>query len=557
MTTQLSVDQTLRLTQRELVQFVQQNITHEDGTWNVSNIVDWEDVSQAKRDLLAAKLLPAVQKTTEPSVNATDLAALSSTVESPENAIQEYETKCYQALLDDGCRPLFLISLLLQVSTNADAYYDLLRPWTRYPVVSKSDNPRTSRSKKHKLPTDENTREPQLKIETKVAGETDGPETRSRKRRKAIHKQHGSEDPSSVLELSLGITAVSVQVSSTVASNSRPRRQAKRISRGTVAELEIKGLRFTVGMYGIQAISILYRNGSASPYAGDPVNGWTSVMYGSNLKVLRILKDDLKCLRVDLNTVATSTSMSRVFWDKKDICPPGTLRVPAPNYGIEEDPTLLVTTSLHQTCTFGPCLEFTPVQDWQYTWTRLDDNPELEIEGIFFDALSLGRARRIANIGLATRRGKMIRPGKANVPRVPVALTRPRIGAEYTGLFFSVASLSQVQNLQVRRVGASCRGLAVYHYNGSVEILGQWDYYETSDIFEIYTRAEGALLCINFYSAGLTLASSFDEISVQAGPAEPLESRQCGQTRTFFVDQGIAWWFSRLYDHVEVWNGTY
>ncbi|KAH6716419.1 hypothetical protein BKA61DRAFT_721009 [Leptodontidium sp. MPI-SDFR-AT-0119] len=144
MTTQLSVDQTLRLTQRELVQFVQQNITHEDGTWNVSNIVDWEDVSQAKRDLLAAKLLPAVQKTTEPSVNATYLAALlaqipsdrgsptrqtqylnpsrSSTVEPPDNAIQEYETKCYQALLDDSCRPLFLVSLLLQVSTNADAY---------------------------------------------------------------------------------------------------------------------------------------------------------------------------------------------------------------------------------------------------------------------------------------------------------------------------------------------------------------------------------------------------------------------------------------------------
>ena len=57
MATQLSVDQILRLTQRELVQFVQQNITHEDGTWNVSNIVDWEDVSQTKRDLLAAKLL--------------------------------------------------------------------------------------------------------------------------------------------------------------------------------------------------------------------------------------------------------------------------------------------------------------------------------------------------------------------------------------------------------------------------------------------------------------------------------------------------------------------
>lgn len=171
--------------------------------------------------------------------------------------------------------------------------------------------------------------------------------------------------------------------------------------------------------------------------------------------------------------------------------------------------------------------------------------------------MSLGRARRIANIGLATRRGKLIRSGKADVPRVPIALTRPRIGAEYTGLFFSVASLSQVERLQVRRVGAQCRGLAVHHYDGSVEILGQWDYDQTSDILEIYTPADGALVCINFHSTGPALASSFDEISVEAGLAEPLETRQCEQTRTFFTHQGIAWWFSRLYDHVEVWHGTY
>jgi hypothetical protein len=119
---------------------------------------------------------------------------------------------------------------------------------------------------------------------------------------------------------------------------------------------------------------------------------------------------------------------------------------------------------------------------------------------------------------------------------VPVAPTRPRIGAEYTGLFFSVASLSQVQRLQVRRVGAWYRGLAVYHYDGSVEILGQWDYDQTSDILEIYTRDEGVLVSINFRSVGPTLASSFDQIYVETGP-EPRGTGQCGQTRTFFVDQ--------------------
>lgn len=57
MATQLSVDQVLRLTERELIQFVKQNITNEGGTWNISNIVDWEDVSQAKSELLSEKLL--------------------------------------------------------------------------------------------------------------------------------------------------------------------------------------------------------------------------------------------------------------------------------------------------------------------------------------------------------------------------------------------------------------------------------------------------------------------------------------------------------------------
>jgi hypothetical protein len=57
-----------------------------------------------------------------------------------ENYDHDVETKCYQALLDDGCRPLFPISLLPLVSTNADTYRDLLRPWTRYPDTCDSED---------------------------------------------------------------------------------------------------------------------------------------------------------------------------------------------------------------------------------------------------------------------------------------------------------------------------------------------------------------------------------------------------------------------------------
>ncbi|KAL8989952.1 MAG: hypothetical protein Q9177_001275 [Variospora cf. flavescens] len=129
--------------------YLLQNLSSED-TLSIDNITGWEDLPDDKRDLLAPLLLAAVQETTAPAapeastvgpVNPTDLALLlaripsdrerhtittrypspsrSSTVEPPE--AQDYETKCYYALLHDGCRPLFPISLLAQVETSPDA----------------------------------------------------------------------------------------------------------------------------------------------------------------------------------------------------------------------------------------------------------------------------------------------------------------------------------------------------------------------------------------------------------------------------------------------------
>lgn len=51
-------------------------------------------------------------------------------------------------------------------------------------VAGRDNSSRTTRSKKRKLPTDNDAREPQLKIEEKTAGETNSPRTRSRKRQK-------------------------------------------------------------------------------------------------------------------------------------------------------------------------------------------------------------------------------------------------------------------------------------------------------------------------------------------------------------------------------------
>lgn len=106
--------------------------------------------------------------------------------------------------------------------------------WVRSEISKIEAAQRTTQSKKRKHPTDEDTAEPQLKTE-KVAGESDGPGTRSRKRQRGIHEKDGGAAPSSLLELGLGAAVVSTQVSSAVITDSRPRRQSKGIFCGTAA----------------------------------------------------------------------------------------------------------------------------------------------------------------------------------------------------------------------------------------------------------------------------------------------------------------------------------
>jgi hypothetical protein len=54
---------------------------------------------------------------------------------------------------------------------------------------------------------------------------------------------------------------------------------------------KIKGVRFMIGPYGLRALSILYADDSTSAWLGDPTNGWISVMYGTDISRLQILKD--------------------------------------------------------------------------------------------------------------------------------------------------------------------------------------------------------------------------------------------------------------------------
>ena len=58
-----------------------------------------------------------------------------------------------------------------------------------------------------------------------------------------------------------------------------------------VKRADFGGIRFTIGRYGLRALSILYADGSTSAWLGDPTNGWTGVMYTNDVRKFHVLHD--------------------------------------------------------------------------------------------------------------------------------------------------------------------------------------------------------------------------------------------------------------------------
>ncbi|KAA8628537.1 hypothetical protein SMACR_09825 [Sordaria macrospora] len=124
----VSVDQ-VRLNEHDLALFVKDNLSDENNALSMKTVAS--SVDPLELPTLLARI-PSDRSSPSPhTTRQYASSSRSSTVPPLED--EEYQARCYQALLDDGCRPLFPLSLLPQVSTDPDAYRDMLRPWTEYP----------------------------------------------------------------------------------------------------------------------------------------------------------------------------------------------------------------------------------------------------------------------------------------------------------------------------------------------------------------------------------------------------------------------------------------
>jgi hypothetical protein len=174
------------------------------------------------------------------------------------------------------------------------------------------------------------------------------------------------------------------------------------------------------------------------------------------------------------------------------------------------------------------------IRECQYAWTCLNKESGPDIIGIFYDALSMRPLNKIANIGIT----QDINPGhsfaKQKLPRIPVAWRRPRMLAnEVTGLYLSVGTLSLVQSLRVRRVGLRFMGVSISHYDGSIDVLGQWDDCQSLPISEIYNSSDGVLTSITFRFCGESRASYVDGIFVGVNNVDTVQDLDIGTFKTF------------------------
>jgi len=102
--------------------------------------------------------------------------------------------------------------------------------------------------------------------------------------------------------------------------------------------------------------------------------------------------------------------------------------------------------------------------------------------------------------------------------------------------------------------------MSIDHHNGRVDVLGQWDC-QYSSISEVYNEHEGALSSITFRF--LKNASGFyvDGIFVSVDNTDPPEITLTEQSKLVSLElpsqHSVAWWFSRDYDEIELWEEMY
>ncbi len=103
------------------------------------------------------------------------------------------------------------------------------------------------------------------------------------------------------------------------------------------------------------------------------------------------------------------------------------------------------------------------------------------ITGLSIDALT-PRSSRIQSIGASLNMGMVTTPPSSTILVSPESRFLNRRSLS----FLTTGTLSGARKLQIRKLGSRCTGLCIYHNDGLVEALGQWNPSEGGFISTIY-----------------------------------------------------------------------
>ncbi len=176
------------------------------------------------------------------------------------------------------------------------------------------------------------------------------------------------------------------------------------------------------------------------------------------------------------------------------------------------------------------------------------------ITGLVVDILTVPHSFRFKNIGVsidssAVNQQSMILRHDLMLPCLNAGSPSPFDNWSY----LTTATLSGITQLHVRKIGDWCNGLCICHDNGSVETLGRWDPSDNKVVLHIYdSHRDGPLTALTFrYATEDIYRSHIVDIAV----GDPPEAGQTYVWRAANDRPDIAWWLTKIRDHITPWNG--
>ncbi|KAF4503830.1 hypothetical protein G6O67_008771 [Ophiocordyceps sinensis] len=163
MAPEYSVEKLLALDKTGLVEFIKANLDAQEAI-DITNIKDWDEVSESKQTELLQWLIEAYPIAKGPQLSGffQDLLAKlegihsrrkalrESPSTSPEprlvslspqpGAVKEHQIRCYQTLVNDGGRPPCSLETLHKIYQSPTDFIELLRPWLENPASQDPDD---------------------------------------------------------------------------------------------------------------------------------------------------------------------------------------------------------------------------------------------------------------------------------------------------------------------------------------------------------------------------------------------------------------------------------